>query len=108
MTITPPLLPDSPQPARHPARPDRAGSEEGHAALRRSARDLEARFLSEMLKAAGVGEPRDTFGGGAGEEQFASFVARFHAEALTERGGIGLSKAIFDALVERADGHDSR
>jgi hypothetical protein len=39
-----------------------------------AAQNLEASFLAEMLKSAGVGTPRETFGGGAGEEHFASFL----------------------------------
>ena len=34
--------------------------------LRQAARDLEASFLAEMLKAAGAGQTRDAFGGGFG------------------------------------------
>ncbi len=37
-------------------------------------RDMEASFLSIMLREAGVGAPRGTFGGGSGEEQFTSFL----------------------------------
>jgi peptidoglycan hydrolase FlgJ len=74
------------------------------AALLRAARDLEASFLSVMLREAGVGAPRGTFGGGAGEEQFASFLTQAYAERMAERGGIGLAEAIFRALQERANG----
>jgi Rod binding domain-containing protein len=73
------------------------------AALARAARDLEASFLSVMLKEAGVGAPRASFGGGAGEEQFASFLTQAYAEGMAERGGIGLAEAIFRTLQERAD-----
>ena len=34
-------------------------------ALRAAAQKLEAAFLAEMLKSAGFGESRDSFGGGA-------------------------------------------
>jgi len=72
-----------------------------HAALRLVARDLEASFLAEMLKHAGFGDSRDSFGGGAGEEQFASLLRQEHARALADRGGIGLAESLFRALVAR-------
>ncbi len=73
------------------------------AALRRAAEAMETSFLAEMLKVAGVGAPRTSFGGGIGEEQFASFLTEAHAEAIVERGGIGLSEALFNALKERSN-----
>ncbi len=69
--------------------------------LRSAARNLEASFLAEMLRAAGFGKPLDSFGGGAGEEQFASLLVTEHAQALAARGGLGLSEHIYRALVER-------
>jgi peptidoglycan hydrolase FlgJ len=71
-------------------------------ALRAAARELEASFLAEMLKAAGLGQG-GAFGGGAGEDQFASLLVREQAALMTERGGIGLGEMIFDALKERQD-----
>lgn len=62
------------------------------------AQALEAAFLSEMLAHAGVGKTSETFGGGAGEEQFSSFLRERQADALVKAGGIGLSESIFEAL----------
>lgn len=73
------------------------------AALRRAAEAMEASFLAEMLKAAGVGAPRSSLGGGIGEEQFASFLTEAHAAAMVERGGIGLAETLFNALKERSN-----
>lgn len=66
--------------------------------LRDVAIKLEASFLAEMLKTAGLGKTPDAFGGGAGEDQFASFLVHEQARALAERGGIGLAETIFNAL----------
>ncbi|MEM6939034.1 MAG: rod-binding protein [Pseudomonadota bacterium] len=74
------------------------------AALREAAQELEASFLAEMLKSAGFGKSRESFGGGAGEEQFSSFLVREHAMALVNAGGIGLTEHIFNALKERDNG----
>lgn len=70
--------------------------------LRRSAESLEAAFLSEMLKAAGIGRPAESMDGGAGEEHFASFLAESHARAMVARGGIGLADHIERSLTARA------
>ena len=71
--------------------------------LRAAAEQLEANFLSEMLKAAGLGKARDAFGGGAGEDQFASFLRQTQAEAMVRSGGIGLAESLYQALKERED-----
>lgn len=68
------------------------------AALRRTAEKLEAAFLSEMLKSAGFGRARESFGGGVGEEQFASFLRDEEARAMVQAGGIGLAESIFEAM----------
>jgi len=71
--------------------------------LQAAAARLEASFLSEMLKAAGVGEARGTFGGGIGEEQFASMLRDQIAQQMTAAGGIGMSQTIFHALTAADD-----
>ncbi len=73
------------------------------AALMTQAKALEASFLSEMLGHAGMGEARDSFGGGVGEEQFASFLRQEQAKQMVEKGGIGLAEQLFRSLTERAD-----
>lgn len=72
-------------------------------ALRAAARDLEASFLAEMLKAAGLGEARSSFGGGVGEERFTSFLREAQAREMVKTGGIGLAESLFQALKERDD-----
>ena len=75
-----------------------------HKELRQAAQELETTFLAEMLKSAGLGQTSESFGGGAGEDQFSSFLMRDHARAMVRAGGIGLSEAIFEALKERENG----
>ena len=69
-------------------------------ALREAAVELEASILAEMLKSAGLGEARDAFGGGAGEEQFGSILLRAQAVEIARAGGIGLAETLFNALKE--------
>ena len=69
--------------------------------LRKVAEDLEATFLSEMLKSAGLGETRSAFGGGHGEDQFSSFMRDEQARQMVRAGGIGLTEALFQTLKDR-------
>jgi flagellar protein FlgJ len=69
-----------------------------------AAKELEASFLAEMLKSAGLGKPRDSFGGGAGEEQFGSFLREAQAREMVRAGGIGLAERLFEVLKARDDG----
>lgn len=69
--------------------------------LRQAAVELEAAFLSEMLRHTGLGAPRENFGGGEGEDQFASFLRTEQARAMAESGGIGLAESLFNALAAR-------
>lgn len=69
-------------------------------ALWSAAQKLEATFLAEMLKSSGLGEVNDSFGGGIGEEQFASFLRGAQADNMVQAGGIGLAESIFQSLKE--------
>lgn len=73
------------------------------AELRSAAQKLEATFLAEMLKSAGLGQSRDAFGGGAGEDQFSSFLVQAQAEKMVEAGGIGLAEALYESLKDRSN-----
>ncbi len=66
--------------------------------LREVAMQLEATFLSEMLKSAGVGAVSESFGGGVGEEQFGSYLRDAQAREMVKAGGIGLAQTLFDAM----------
>jgi len=74
--------------------------------LRDVAKAFEASFLAEMLKASGLGKSRSEFGGGAGEDAFASMMVDEQAQLMVERGGVGLSESIFQSLWAREFGHD--
>lgn len=56
---------------------------------------LEQAFLEEMLKYCGPSPAEGAFSGGAGEEQFASFLTREHAGLLARRIDLG-----FAAMLE--------
>ncbi|EEE36627.1 flagellar protein FlgJ, putative [Rhodobacteraceae bacterium KLH11] len=71
--------------------------------LKAASVELEASFLAEMLKSAGLGQARSAFGGGAGEDQFASFLVQQQAQQMARAGGIGLSEVLFNAMMEKFD-----
>ncbi len=73
-------------------------------ALFKAAQELEASFLAEMLQSAGLGQTSKSFGGGAGEDQFGSFLVQEQAKAMVKAGGIGLAESLYGALKDRADG----
>lgn len=81
-----------------------AAQPSGDEQLMQAAKALEASFLAEMLKSAGLGKTPEMFGGGSGEDQFGSFLRQAQAEQMVETGGIGLAQSLFEALKERADG----
>lgn len=91
-------IPIQPPMAQNPLTPT------SDAKLREVARDLEASFLSEMLKYSGLGKSRESFGGGAGEDQFASLLIDEQARAMVDAGGIGLAESIFENLKDKANG----
>ncbi|MGJ8618434.1 MAG: rod-binding protein [Sulfitobacter sp.] len=70
-------------------------------AMMEAAQRLEATFLAEMLKSAGLGQASEGFGGGAGEDQFGSFLVQEQALLMVKAGGIGLSESIYETLKER-------
>jgi len=75
--------------------------------LQTAAVELEAAFLAEMLKSAGLGEARQSFGGGAGEDQFSSFLVQQQALQLARSGGVGLAEILFQSMMENSNAKQS-
>ncbi len=85
-----------PLPGLHPNRTENGTS------LKQAARQLETAFISEMLRAAGAGKARSSFGGGPGEQAFSSFLADAQAKTIESVGGFGLADDIYRSLKARA------
>jgi Rod binding domain-containing protein len=83
------------------AAPTPASAPDREAKARKAATDFEAAFLAEMLKYSGLNAMPEGFGGGAGEEAFASLLTEQYAHLLAERGGIGLAEHVFEVLKQR-------
>jgi Rod binding domain-containing protein len=88
-------------PAAAPATAPAAAPPAPEAGLREAAQRLEAAFLKEMLAAAGLGRAPGGWGGGPGEEHFASFLLEAQAQALARAGGVGLAESLFRSLAAR-------
>lgn len=78
-----------------------------HLEMMEKAKELEAAFLSEMLAYTGLDAQSDSFGGGVGEDQFASFLRGEQARLMVDKGGIGLAETIFKSLVKTEGGADA-
>lgn len=92
-----PVMPAAVPPQAWPAPPT------NDARLMAAAQKLEATFLSEMLKSAGFDAAPGAFGGGEGEDRFASFLRDAQAENMVAAGGIGLAESLFNAMKARAN-----
>ena len=88
------MTPISPPDSSHATR----GSASTATTATEAAIALEASFLAEMLKHAGVGKTPGAFGGGIGEDQFASLLREVQARDMARHGGIGLAEAVLRSL----------
>jgi len=63
--------------------------------IAQTAKKFEASFLSIMLQQMFEGtETSGTFGGGAGEKMFQSFMAQAMADKMVKSGGVGLAASV--------------
>jgi flagellar protein FlgJ len=63
------------------------------------AKEFEAAILSELLKAAGAGQGRTEFGGGVGEDNFASLLLDAQARHIAASGGLGFAEMALRGLM---------
>ncbi len=89
----------------HPAKTSHGGRAVSDPALMAVANEFEAVFLAEMLSHTSIGTTSESFGGGVGEDAFASLLTREWANHITKRGGVGLSEQIYQSLTARKGDH---
>lgn len=75
-------------------------------AMRKTAQEFEAAVLADLLRAAGAGQARAEFGGGVGEDQFASFLLDAQAARIAASGGIGLAEIVLRGLLAQDSTED--
>lgn len=79
---------------QRPIRPERA------AAIRKSSKELEAQFTTQMFNCMYEGVETDPeFGGGHGEEMFRSFLMDEYGKQAQKRGTMGLAPQIEKQLL---------
>ena len=94
MTITPARSPG----ATIPPQPTTPAAGRDADTLLRKAQAFEAAFLAEMLDHAGASPGAGAFGGGPGEDQFASFLREEQARLMVSRGGFGLAEHLLRSM----------
>ncbi len=68
---------------------------------RHAADEFEAIFISQMLKSMSVGVKTDgPFGGGQSEEIYRDLMNEQLGKAVTSKGGVGLSDAIYREILK--------
>lgn len=70
------------------------------AQIAKTASSYEASFISIMLGQMFEGVENTTFGGGAGEAAFKSFLTDAMAKSMTRHGGLGLSKSLANEMLK--------
>ena len=78
-----------------------ASEQAKRAAIKKSAQDFEASFLTNtlgsMFEGVTVSEP---FGGGEGEQQFRSFLNEAMAKQIVKKGGIGVAASVQKEMLK--------
>ena len=93
MIDPPAILPGTP--------PKKANAPAENPVLRELAERFEAQFVSEMLRYSGLNAVSESFGGGPGEEAFASFLTEAYADKMVGAGGVGLAESIYQAMLAK-------
>ncbi|MEL6281355.1 MAG: rod-binding protein [Pseudomonadota bacterium] len=79
------------------------GMSERDALAWEKAKEFEAVFLAQMLDHAGLGATPSAYGGGQGEDAYASFLTREYARIVAEESSVGIAEQVFQAMVEGED-----
>ena len=83
-------------------------AQRSHPEIWKAAQELEATFLAEMMRSAGLARPSENFGGGVGEDQYSGLLVDAQAAALVSAGGLGLAQSIYESLVRIEEQHVGR
>jgi len=67
-------------------------------AIKKSAKDFETAFITQMLTFSGLGDAL-TIGGGEAASAFSSFYLESVAEDIVEAGGFGLADKFYEKLM---------
>lgn len=75
------------------------------AKIRKAADEFEVQFFGQMLAPMfETIETDPTFGGGHGEEMFRSLLVNEYGKQVSQRGGFGISDAVYRELLRAQEG----
>jgi peptidoglycan hydrolase FlgJ len=99
MTTKPIAAPPITQPAR--AAPTAPKANADPAKMAKSAKDFEAMAIGQLLQPMfdTVNSAHGTFGGGSGEEAWKPMLVQEFAKQISNQGGLGLARPIYDAML---------
>ncbi len=102
MIATPPLA----QPIGPASAAPRLPVAANPAAVAKSAHDFEAMAIGQLLQPMfdTVDSANGTFGGGPGEAAWKPMLVQEFAKQIASRGGLGLAKPIYDAMIRMQKG----
>lgn len=81
------------------SREDASEAKQNQEAIRKSAQDFEAAFITQMLTFSGLGKALTT-GGGDDMSAFTGFYIESLAEQITQAGGLGLTDKFYQDLLQ--------
>ena len=95
------LLPAVPLPAAPMPKPVRLPATADPAKIAQSAHDFETMAIGQLLQPMfdTVDTAHGLFGGGAGEEAWKPLLIQEFAKQIEARGGLGLAKPVYDAMM---------
>jgi Rod binding domain-containing protein len=94
-------MPQVPLPVAGPPAAVRPSPAADPAKIAKAAQDFEAMAIGQLLQPMfdTVDTAHDTFGGGPGEEAWKPLLVQEFAKQIEARGGLGLAKPIYDAML---------
>ena len=98
-------MPQVPLPVSGPPAVTRPPSVADPEKVAKAARDFEAMAIGQLLQPMfdTVDSAHDAFGGGPGEEAWKPMLVQEFAKQIEARGGLGLAKPIYDAMLRMQD-----
>jgi peptidoglycan hydrolase FlgJ len=101
MTTKTIALPPITQPVRAAPIAPKASANVDPAKMAKSAKDFEAMAIGQLLQPMfdTVDSAHGTFGGGSGEEAWKPMLVQEFAKQISNQGGLGLARPIYDAML---------
>lgn len=81
------------------------GEAKKNASAMKTAKEFESSFLTIMLEQMWTGVNAEApFGGGNAEKTYRSMIVGEYAKSISDSGGIGIAKHVYDELISMQEG----